>query len=328
MASTSTLPIDVVQSEEAMRAEFALDVRTGLSARCKHLPSKWLYDGRGSRLFEAITQLPEYYPTRTESAILAGAAAAIASSTGAETLVELGSGTSTKTRLLIEALHREGTLRRFQAFDVSEETMRSALAVLGEDYPCIEMAGVVADFETHLDHIPQLPGRLIAFLGSTVGNLDRDGRQRFLAQVGTLLRPGEHLLLGVDLVKDPARLVAAYDDPGRVTEAFEKNALAVVNRAFGAAFDEELFAYRAAWSEIEERVEMGLVSRGAQRVSLPGLGLTVSLDDGEEIRTEISTKFRVADLGEELAGAGLPVVGSWCDPAGDFAVLLAARSDR
>jgi L-histidine N-alpha-methyltransferase len=328
MATRTDAAVRVVLTAADRARTLAADARSGLARPPRSLPSKWLYDGVGCALFDTITTLEEYYPSRAERAALVRHADDIARASAAETLVELGSGTSTKTRLLIEALHRHGTLRRFVAFDVAEETLRAAVATLGEDYPCLEVAGVVADFESHLEHLPGGEQRMVAFLGGTIGNLDPPGRRRFLGQVASELGAGEELLLGVDLVKDPGRLIAAYDDREGVTEAFEKNALAVLNRELRADFDLARFAYRASWSESEERIEMGLVARGAQQVRLDALDLVVELDDGEEIRTEVSAKFRLEGITAELADAGLPLVGCWSDPDGDFALLLARRADR
>jgi dimethylhistidine N-methyltransferase len=324
MTGTATSLVEVVLTEQARRETLVSDVVDGLGAPPRSLPSKWLYDRRGCELFEAITELDEYYPTRAERAILAAHGDEIARASGARTVIELGSGASTKTRMLIEAFLRAGTLCEFVAFDLAETAIRDAVAVLGADYPCVRVSGVVADFERHLAHIPGTSDRLVALLGGTIGNLDPTGRKAFLDQLAGLLGPGEGVLLGVDLVKEAGRLVAAYDDRDGVTEAFEKNVLAVVNRELGADFDPGRFAYHASWSEAEERIEMGLVARGAQTVTISDLGLRVELADGEEIRTESSAKFHLAGIEAELRSAGLAPVGSWTDPAGDFALLLAS----
>ena len=325
MATASPPAVAVAFTERDRLAALSADVRAGLTARPRALPSKWLYDERGGQLFEAITELEEYYPTRAERGILKRHADEIARSAGSETLVEIGSGTSTKTRLLIEAFHRAGHLRRFVAFDVAEGSVRETVRVLGEDYPCVEVTGVVGDFEHQLAWMPGYPARLVVFLGGTIGNFTPAGRAAFLAELSHLLLAGEGLLVGVDLVKDAGRLVAAYDDRDRVTEAFEKNVLHVVNRELHADFDPDRFAYRARWSADDERIEMGLVSRGPQQVVVGALGLTVALDDGEEIRTEISAKFRLDAFRSELVAAGLMPVDHWSDPAGDFALVLARK---
>jgi dimethylhistidine N-methyltransferase len=303
----------------------ASDVRDGLTAHPKRLPPKWLYDERGSALFEEICDLPEYYPTRAERGILAAHASEIAMLTRASTLVELGSGTSEKTRLLIDALATGGSLEGFVAFDVAEPTLRASLDQLADRYPRIRMAGVVGDFEEDLDRIPAGRHRLVAFLGSTIGNLEAEPRAAFLELVAAVLAPGEWLLLGVDLVKDPARLVAAYDDAAGVTAAFERNVLAVVNEALDADFDLSRFDYVARWDAERSEVAMGLRSRGAQEVHVRALDLDVALEDGEEIATETSAKFRGDQVDAELGRAGFAITKAWLDAAGDFAVVLARR---
>lgn len=324
-----TLPpsIDVRLTPEDRLRALVGDVRRGLGAEAKQIPSRWLYDERGSELFDEITRLPEYYPTRAERSILDAHAEEVARRSGAVTLVELGSGTSTKTRLLLDALARAGTLRRFVALDVSAPTVRDALDSLHADYPAVDLHGIIGDFEADLDSLPAGPDRMVAFLGGTVGNLEPDERKAFLDALSGALTPGETLLLGVDLVKDPARLVAAYDDAAGVTEAFEKHVLVVVNRELGAGFDPDDFAYRAVWSDVAERVEMGLVARRALRVAVPGADLVVDLDEGELVRTEVSAKFHLPAVVDELDGAGFATVSTWTDPPGDFALIL-ARRDR
>ncbi|HET9690683.1 MAG TPA: L-histidine N(alpha)-methyltransferase [Acidimicrobiales bacterium] len=334
MPITAPIEVDVHLTPAEVAAALADDVRRGLGAPGRWLPAKWLYDERGCALFEAITELPEYYPTRAERAVLAASAADIAAAAPAEVLVELGSGTSEKTRLLIDALLAGGSLRRFVAVDVAEATLRAALADLAASRPGLEVAGVVGDFAAHLDRIPAGAGRrMVAFLGGTVGNFDEPHRLAFLATLADVLAPGEWLLLGTDLVKDPSRLVAAYDDASGVTAAFERNVLAVVNRELDADFALDRFAYVARWNADLERIEMGLRSIGAQRVHVGALDLTVDLADGEEIGTEVSAKFRRAGIGRELAAHGFAVRGWFTDPqpvepGGDFAVTLAERVAR
>ena len=324
MPSTPASPITV----HVGRAETALadDVRRGLTATPKQIPPRWLYDPRGSALFERITELPEYYLTRAENEILTSYAPEIAVRCGASTLIELGSGTSDKTVALLNALRDAGTLRRFIAFDVAEPTLRHAVASLSAAYPTVEVSGVVGDFGLHLDRLPNADSRLVAFLGSTIGNLSREERARFLATVAARLRPGEGLLLGVDLVKDPARLLAAYVDGAGVTAEFEKNVLAVVNTALGADFDLDRFTYTARWDPNAEHISMGLRSVGDQTVRVADIGLTVKLADGEEIGTEISAKFRREGIVSELEAAGFVPMGWWTDSCGDFAVTLAQRA--
>lgn len=305
---------------DALRA----DVLKGLGGRPKTLPPKWFYDARGSELFEDITRLPEYYPSRAEHEILQSRSDEIASETGARTLVEIGSGSSRKTRLLLSALTRHGTLESYSGLDVSEDALREAGESLVRDYPSLHVSGLVTDLQTDLvlpsaEHGP----RLVAFLGGTLGNLDTDERPAFYAALRRQLVAGDALLLGADLVKDPEVLVRAYDDAQGVTAEFNKNVLHVLNRELHADFDTGAFAHRAVWDADAERIEMRLRSLRAQRAELPALGMTADFDEGEEIRTEISVKFRRAALTAELARAGLLVRDWWTDDAGRFALVLA-----
>jgi L-histidine Nalpha-methyltransferase len=300
----------------------AADVRAGLTAPHKTLPPKYFYDAVGSDLFDQITRLDEYYPTRTERAILSAHAAAIATLTRAETLVEIGSGTSEKTRLLLAALRDAGTLHRFVPFDVDAGVLVRATTAIEAEFPTIEVAAVVGDFEHHLDLLPRHPRRLVAFLGSTIGNLDPAQRAAFLYAVRATLGPGDTFLLGTDLVKAPERLVAAYDDVAGVTAAFNKNVLAVINRELDADFDLTAFDHVARWDAEHEWMEMILRSVRAQRVRLGALDLDLSFAPEEEIRTEISAKFRQSGVAEELSRAGLGLVHWWTDPAGDFGLSL------
>jgi dimethylhistidine N-methyltransferase len=324
--STPAPPITVHLTGVDAVAALAADVRAGLAARPKQIPPRWLYDEKGSALFEQITTLPEYYPTRAEREVLTAYGPEIAGRCGASTLIELGSGTSDKTLALIDALRDAGTLRRFVAFDVAEPTLRAAVAALAAAYPDLEVAGVVGDFGVHLDRLPEADGRLVAFLGGTIGNLGVDERARFLTTLATRLRPGEGLLIGVDLVKDPARLVAAYDDSAGVTAAFEKNVLEVINTALGANFDLDRFDYVARWDPVAEHISMSLRSLDPQTVDVASLGIHVELSDGEEIGTEKSAKFRRAGITSELEAAGFVSMGWWTDACGDFAVVLAQRA--
>jgi L-histidine N-alpha-methyltransferase len=283
----------------------------------------WLYDERGSQLFDEITQLPEYYLARAETTILMARAPEIATLTRAETLVELGSGTSRKTRLLLDALDEIGSLRRFAPVDVSEKTLLASAHAIANEYAGIGVHAVVGDFERHLDALPGGDRRLLAFLGSTVGNLDPDRRRRFLEAVAAALEDDDTLLLGVDLVKDPARLEAAYNDGAGLTERFLRNGLEAVNRELGGDFRQDRFAYEALWDERHEWVDIGFRARAAHVVSLAGLGVEIPFADGESLRMEVSAKFRRGGIGAELAGAGLELDRWWSDPAGDFALLLA-----
>ena len=300
----------------------AADVRAGLTASPKSLPPKWFYDERGSELFDRITRLPEYYPTNAERALLAERSDEIAQVSGADVLVELGSGTSEKTRLLLDALRRAGRLRRFVPVDVDPTVLRSAGEAVAAEYPGVQVEAVVGDFEQHLDLLPRGGRRMVAFLGSTIGNLEPEPRAAFLAAVRSGLDDGDSFLLGTDLVKDVDRLVAAYDDAEGVTAEFNRNVLAVINRELGADFDLSAFEHVALWDAEQEWIEMRLRSVREQVVRIRDLGLDVPFGVGEELRTEVSAKFREEGVRSELAAAGLRMVRWWTDPAGDVAVSL------
>lgn len=317
-----TADADVHLDPAALAAQMAADVRSGLAGSPRTIPPKYFYDARGSELFDEITRLAEYYPTRTERAILDRHVEEIARVTAAETLVELGSGTSEKTRLLLRALTDAGTLWRFVPFDVDPAVLEDASAAVAEEFPDLEVRPVVGDFERHLPELPRHPRRLVAFLGSTIGNLDPGQRATFLEDVSGSLVSGDVFLLGTDLVKDPQRLVAAYDDASGVTAAFDKNVLLVLNRELGADFDPDAFAHRAVWDVEHEWIEMRLESLVAQRVRIDALDLEVGLEAGEQIRTEISSKFRRPGVDAELAAAGLRMTHWWTDDAEDFALSL------
>jgi L-histidine N-alpha-methyltransferase len=305
-----------------LRAEMLADVARGLRATPKELASKYFYDEEGSSLFDAITRLPEYYPTRTERGILVACADEIAARSGADTLIELGSGTSEKTRLLLDAFHRRGALRRFVPFDVDEATLRAAASAVAEEYPGVAVHAVVGDFERHLSLLPGGGRRVIAFLGSTIGNLTPEQRAPFLAGIVAQLEPGDTFLLGTDLVKDVGRLEAAYDDSAGVTAAFNRNLLHRLNRELDADFVPDRFQHVALFDTEREWIEMRLRSSVDQVVTITGLDLTVPFAAGEEMRTEISAKFRPDALTGELTVAGLRLLELWTDPAGDFALSL------
>ena len=302
---------------EALRA----DARAGLSAVPKVLPPKWFYDERGSELFEKITRLDEYYPTRVERSILRAAAGQIAAATRARTLVELGAGAADKTRLLLDALRDEGTLASFVPVDVSEAALIDAARRVDEEYPGLSVTAVVSDFEEHLG-LPDGGSRLVAFLGGTIGNLLPGQRAAFFASLRSRLRPGDAFLLGTDLVKDPAVLVAAYDDPPGVTAAFNKNILLVLNAGLGANFDPDAFDHVALWDPGEEWIEMRLRSLADQVVTVPGIDLAVEFAEGEDMRTEVSAKFRRDGIAAELAAAGFAMRSWWTDDAGQFGLSL------
>ncbi|MDT5063853.1 MAG: L-histidine Nalpha-methyltransferase [Mycobacterium sp.] len=301
------------------------DVRDGLTQTPKSLPPKWFYDSVGSDLFDQITRLPEYYPTRAEAEILRARAGEIAAASGADTLVELGSGTSEKTRTLLDALRDGGSLRRFIPFDVDASVLESAGVAIGREYPGIEIDAVCGDFEEHLGKIPHVGRRLVIFLGSTIGNLTTGPRAEFLSALADNLEPGDGLLLGTDLVKDVDRLVRAYDDSAGVTAKFNKNVLAVVNRELDADFDLDAFDHVARWNADEQRIEMWLRASTPQRVRVGGLDLSVEFAAGEEMLTEVSCKFRAESVAGELAAAGLRQTNWWTDQAGDFGLSLAVK---
>jgi L-histidine Nalpha-methyltransferase len=319
---TAFKDIQIVSRLGADERTLAFDVLDGLTRPFKEIPPKHFYDTDGSRLFEAITTLPEYYPTRTERGILESRAGEIADATGAETLIELGSGTSEKTRVLLQALRSAGTLTRFVPFDVDPAVLKDASAAVADEFPGLDVQPVVGDFEQHLRSLPVSPRRLLAFLGSTIGNLDPAQRAGFLRAVRDSLGAGDALLLGTDLVKSPSRLIAAYDDARGVTAAFNKNVLAVVNRDLEADFDLDEFDHVAMWDADHEWIEMRLRSRQDQVVRIRTLGLEIRFARGEELRTEISAKFRRETVAAELAAAGLRLTHWWTDPADDFALSL------
>jgi L-histidine N-alpha-methyltransferase len=304
------------------------DALAGLTATPKSLPPRWFYDQRGSELFDEITRLPEYYPTRAERAVLGSRAAEIAAASGADTLVELGSGTSEKTRLLLTALQDAGTLRRFVPFDVDPSVLRAAGEAITAEYPLVTVEAVVGDFTQHLGELPRAGTgrRLVAFLGSTIGNLEPAPRAAFLAELAATLAPGDSFLLGTDLVKDPGRLVRAYDDAAGVTAAFNRNLLAVLDRELAADFDPDAFEHVALWDARNEWIEMRLRSRTDQVVTVADLGLQVAFAAGEDLHTEVSAKFRRSGVERELAAAGLEMTHWWTDPAGDFGVSLSVRT--
>lgn len=317
-----TLSLSNYLAAESAATALRRDVYDGLTQTPKSLPPKWFYDSVGSDLFDQITRLPEYYPTRTEAQILAARAADIAAASGADTLVELGSGTSEKTRILLDAMRDGGSLGRFIPFDVDAGVLEAAGAAIGAEYPGVGIDAVCGDFEEHLAKIPTGGRRLIIFLGSTIGNLTPEPRAEFLAALAQTLAPGDALLLGTDLVKDTERLVRAYDDAAGVTARFNLNVLSVVNRELDADFDLAAFEHVARWNADEERIEMWLRAGAAQRVRVGALDLTVDFAAGEEMLTEVSSKFRPDGVADELAAAGLRRTHWWTDPAGDFGLSL------
>ena len=320
-----TLSLSNYLAADSAATALRRDVREGLAQSPKMLPPKWFYDSVGSDLFDQITRLPEYYPTRTEAQILRDRSPEIIAAAGADTLVELGSGTSEKTRMLLDAMRDGGQLRRFIPFDVDAGVLRAAGDAIGQEYPGIEIDAVCGDFEEHLGKIPSVGRRLVAFLGSTIGNLTPGPRADFLASLAETLQPGDSVLLGTDLVKDSDRLVSAYDDSAGVTAAFNRNVLSVVNRELDADFDLDAFDHVAKWNADEERIEMWLRADEPQQVRVGVLDLDVAFDAGEEMLTEVSCKFRADGVAGELAKAGLQQTHWWTDDAGDFGLSLAVK---
>lgn len=327
MSSESSVNVDVRLHADWADGEMRDDIRRAFANRPLVLPPKWLYDDRGSELFDQITRLAPYYPTEAERSILTDRAHEMATVTGADTVIELGSGTSDKTRALLDAFWRSGQLRRFVPVDVSEATLVAAASMLADRYPGLEVHAVVGDFTRHLSHLPGPDGgeRLIAFLGGTVGNLYVEERRAFLGALADTLGEGEWLLLGVDLVKATDRIIDAYNDPQGVTGRFIKNALEVLNRSLGADFDLDAFDYVPLWDPIEERVDMRLRAAMPQQVRIDELDLSFEVGEGEELRVEISTKFRSDRLAAELTDAGFELSELWTDTGDDFGLALARR---
>ncbi len=318
------IAIDVHLDADAA-ATMARDVRAGLSAYPKELAPKYFYDERGSQLFEQITELEEYYPTRAEREILRERSAEILATAGRpRTLVELGSGSAAKTRHLLDAMRDAGSLDTYVPVDISEEITHQTASCLVDEYPGLAVRGLVCDFEEDLERIPAADGsKLIAFLGGTVGNLYPRPRQAFLERIAALLGSGDQLLLGTDLVKEVDRLEAAYDDAAGVTAEFNKNVLEVLNRDLGADFDLDAFEHVARYDAEAERMDIRLRSLADQEVAITGLDLEITFAAGEEMRTEISTKFTRERLESVYAGAGLEMSGWFTDAAGDYALSLA-----
>ncbi|WP_338890092.1 L-histidine N(alpha)-methyltransferase [Rhodococcus sovatensis] len=323
----SDIALDVHISPERLLEDLRTDVRQGLTASPKWLSPKWFYDATGSALFEQITELPEYYPTRTERALIEAHAYDIAERTDAAILVELGSGSSEKTRLLIAAGTKHGSLRKYVPQDVSPSALEGAIGQLTQEFPSLEVQGIVSDFTDTLQNLPADGSRTIAFLGGTLGNLIPDERAVFLADVAQALIAGEFLLLGVGLVIDEDVVVPAYDDAAGVTAQFNANVLSVLNDRLGADFDSENFEHVALWNADAEWIEMRLRATRTQQVRIEDLDLDVTFDEGEELRTEISAKFRREGIQRELVDAGFRIDEFWTDPQERFALILARRSD-
>lgn len=324
-AAPVPVAVDVHLAPGAARHALVADVRAGLLAPPgeKRLPPVWFYDDRGSALFDAITELPEYYPTRAERRLLQAHAGDVASAAKAATMVELGAGTCHKSRILIGALRQAGCLERYVPLDVSEATLRQASEALAADYPGLAVHAVVGDFHHHLDRLPTTGRTLVAFLGGTIGNLLPDDRRRFLADLDRRLQAGDSLLLGTDLVKDAGTLVAAYDDAAGVTAEFNRNVLSVLNRELRGDLAVDGFEHVARWDPDEQWIEMRLRARGPQRATLAAIDAEVAFEDGEELLTEISAKFTRERVEAELWEAGFVVDGQWGADEGEFLLTLA-----
>jgi L-histidine Nalpha-methyltransferase len=315
--------IDVHLSPEEVRRQMLADALKGLQGEQKSIPPVWFYDERGSQLFEDITQLAEYYPTRAERALLEAHAPSIAELSKADTLVELGAGSCEKTRVLLSALQEIGLLARYVPFDVSDEFLRGAATTLSEEFHSLDIHVVIGDFHQHLAEIPTEGRRMIAFLGGTIGNLNPAQRARFLFDLNCTMSSDDSLLIGTDLVKDRNRLVAAYDDAAGVTADFNRNVLHVLNEQLGGDFDPDRFRHVAVWNEDEQWIEMRLRADEANEVSLAAAGITVRFDEGEDLLTEISAKFTPERVERELSEAGFVVEGMWGAEDGEFLLTLA-----
>jgi L-histidine Nalpha-methyltransferase len=326
-AATDQITIEVHIGEGAATEYLDADVREGLSRPFKELPPKYFYDERGSRLFERITELPEYYPTRAERAILEHRAAEIVEAAGCDSLIELGSGSADKTRVLLDAMRDAGSLETYVPVDISEEITRETAAKLIGEYPGLKVHGVVCDYELHLERLPRDEGGMFAFLGGTIGNFYPATRRSFLARIASLMYPGDGFLLGTDLIKDRRRLELAYNDAEGVTAEFNKNVLRVLNRELGCDFDLGAFEHVAFWDEENSWIDIRLRSLTEQAVHVGALEMDVDFVAGEEMRTEISAKFTRAALERTYSRVGLEMVEWWTDPEGLFALSLARRAD-
>ena len=321
----NTFSADERAETETPSAEAHAELRRALQRRPRTVPPRWLYDDRGSDLFDQITRLPEYYQTEAERQILADHSTMIAEMTAATTVIELGSGTSDKTRTLLDAFVARGMIERFVPLDVSEATLLDAAAMLGERYPDLDVSPVIGDFNQHLHRLPTGGARLVAFLGGTIGNFYREERTAFLGALADVLDPGDWVLLGVDLIKPVDRLLSAYNDSAGTTDAFIRNALSVINRELGGNIDVGNFDYVPFWDGREERIDMRLRACEPERARIEALDLDVELESGEELRIEISTKFSQGRLLAELAEVGFADGAFFTDPANDFGIALVRR---
>ncbi|HEY2213997.1 MAG TPA: L-histidine N(alpha)-methyltransferase [Acidimicrobiales bacterium] len=315
--------IDVHLKPGDVQTQMRADAIAGLQAASKSIPPVWFYDERGSQLFEDITRLPEYYPTRAERHLLEQHARSIVEMAKADTLVELGAGACEKTRVILDALSDLGTLNRYIPFDVSDEFLRGAASSLCDEYEGMAVHLVIGDFNQHLAAIPTDGRRMVAFLGGTIGNFNPEQRARFLFDLNCTMTSDDSLLLGTDLVKDRGRLVAAYDDSAGVTADFNRNVLLVLNEQLGGNFDPELFSHVALWNEDEHRIEMRLRAKTASEVTLQAANIQVTFEQGEDLLTEISCKFTPERVAAELDEAGFVVDDMWGADDGEFLLTLA-----
>ena len=321
----NTLSADERAETETASVEAHAELRRALQRRPRTVPPRWLYDDRGSDLFDQITRLPEYYQTEAERQILAVHSKMIAEMTAATTVIELGSGTSDKTRTLLDAFVAHGMIERFVPLDVSEATLLDAAAMLGERYSDLDVSPVIGDFNQHLHRLPTGGTRLVAFLGGTIGNFYQEERTAFLGALADVLDPGDWVLLGVDLIKPVDRLLSAYNDSAGTTDAFIRNALTVINRELGGNIDVGNFDYVPFWDGREERIDMRLRACEPERARIEALDLDVELESGEELRIEISTKFSQDKLFTELAEVDFADGAFFTDPAHDFGIALVRR---
>jgi L-histidine N-alpha-methyltransferase len=323
MGRLASHAVEVQLSRECLREQLCRDVTVGLGSTPKSIPSTWFYDERGSQLFEEITQLDEYYQTRTERSLLALHAPELVANTEVRSLVELGSGSCEKTRVLLDELVRKDRLEAIVPIDISFEILERSVAQLSAEYPGAQVRGLLTDFEGALAALPAAPARLVAFLGGTIGNLRPEERAGFFHRLRGQLGPDDRFLLGCDLLKDRARLLAAYDDSLGITASFNRNVLSVMNRELDADFELEAFDHVALWNEEERWIEMRLRSSRDQTATLRSLDLQIEFREGEEILTEISAKFTEEGVIGELEATGFAVQQLWSDPVGDFALVLA-----
>ncbi|MGB3682580.1 MAG: L-histidine N(alpha)-methyltransferase [Rubrobacteraceae bacterium] len=322
--------ISMLDAPGMILAEMARDVRSGLLSEPKDLSPwpKYFYDAEGSRIFEEITATPEYYQTGAELSILRGASRKTISRTGCRTLIELGSGSSSKTRAILDALVEVDGPARYVPFDVSESALKESGGLLATEYPGLEIQGYVGDFDKSLGSLLESEAdsgdRLVIFLGGTIGNFSPDKRREFLQNLRKGLSAGDYLLIGMDLVKDRETLEAAYDDAAGITARFNKNLLDVLNHRLAANFDPELFVHRATYNDTHQRIEMWLDSLVDQTINIPALGLDVSFEEGEGLRTEISAKFHPGSAAQVFEEADLELLDLYTDDRDLFGLALAA----